>query len=579
MFNPIEAKRRFVQAQIQKSFDSGINVSEETDIEKATYVDNSENRKLGRVGQQYGGTKEPKNKPTTQLSMTIDAIDDFIEASEKFSKMKPTDNGYAEQKKKLLGFAKLADETGDRLTTAELKELKNNHPKHAETLKTIFKMSAAIKAECDELEKAHKDGDHHPTKPWVWVSSANGGKGDWRVEGGRSNKKAGASTTPAPRKPGSTDEIERMTAQGVRSSILGLNNIATNVKDNGDHFKIDFDVNDFTTHGQRSPQIDRIAKFLESMGASCVIGKCSIKAYKKVEKKDVRKQTDIPLTPQNTEEYAKRISKVLEPKGYYVRSMLSGSIEIYKKGDRAALKNLKASVQSTQRIEWGPNGHLKSTLEPIILDAMKGEKKEQQNTNVSIDSEIKSQYSLSSAAELAEEEYQKTTNKKIAKILGGSVSDLYTIDDEDGTYIDDSNWNTLLNDKPKSIGKTIDLGSGKEDGDDFWYGEGELVTTKGGNKIFCWHDSGGFAVNYVIKENKSSKPQSDPRNKIAHDAGFKDYEEMKGYQDYVTQKNLLKKKSTKAGMRLLYEQEVAKYEKDHADLIKKLGNKTAHSNV
>jgi len=65
--------------------------------------------------------------------------------------------------------------------------------------------------------------------------------------------------------------------------------------------------------------------------------------------------------------------------------------------------------------------------------------------------------------------------------------------------------------------------------------------------------------------------KSDPRDKIAQDGGFKDYEEMKGYQDYVTQKNLLKKKSTKGGMRLLYQQEVTKYEKDHADLIKRIG--------
>ena len=66
---------------------------------------------------------------------------------------------------------------------------------------------------------------------------------------------------------------------------------------------------------------------------------------------------------------------------------------------------------------------------------------------------------------------------------------------------------------------------------------------------------------------------SDPRDKIAHDAGFKDYEEMKGYQDYVTQKYLLKKRSTKGGTRLLFEKEVAKYEKDHAELIKKQSNK------
>ena len=40
-----------------------------------------------------------------------------------------------------------------------------------------------------ELEKAHKDGDMHPNGKWVWVSSANGGKGDWRTINGRTHKK------------------------------------------------------------------------------------------------------------------------------------------------------------------------------------------------------------------------------------------------------------------------------------------------------------------------------------------------------------------------------------------------------
>ena len=48
------------------------------------------------------------------------------------------------------------------------------------------------------IEKAHKDGDIHPKHPnWVWVSSAAGGKGDWRIAGGRTHKKAVASTTAA----------------------------------------------------------------------------------------------------------------------------------------------------------------------------------------------------------------------------------------------------------------------------------------------------------------------------------------------------------------------------------------------
>ena len=448
MFNPIEEKRRFVQAQIQKSFESGINVSEETDIEKATYVDNSENRKLGRVGQQYGGTKEPKNKPTTQLSMTIDAIDDFIEASEKFSKMKPTDNGYAEQKKKLLGFAKLADETGDRLTTAELKELKNNHPKHAETLKTIFKMSAAIKAECDELEKAHKDGDHHPTKPWVWVSSANGGKGDWRVEGGRSHKKAGASTTPAPRKPGSTDEIERMNPSGVRNAILGLNKMDTIVADKGDHFHIYFDENDFTTHGQRSPQIDRIAKFLEGMGASCVIGKCSIKAYKKVEKKTNAVKIDDTTIDQSEYDRMYEQVKSADESGRTMGLMI---IE-------TNLKNAKSR----------------------LMDAIKNRP--------------------------------------------GAKKTIATFQKELTMFV-----------------------SQKKAADD------------------------------AIADIKKKK--SDPRNKIAQDAGFTDYEEMRGFQEYASSKSLLKKPSTKGDTRKQLEDKIADYEKNHADVIKKVQSKDKAKSV
>src|SRR5574344_1654463 len=31
------------------------------------------------------------------------------------------------------------------------------------------------------FEKAHKDGDLHPNGKWYWKSSANNGKGDWRV--------------------------------------------------------------------------------------------------------------------------------------------------------------------------------------------------------------------------------------------------------------------------------------------------------------------------------------------------------------------------------------------------------------
>lgn len=69
MENPIEARKRMVQSRIEKSFNEGLNIKQEVDIEKAVYSDTPENRKLGRVGQEYGGrgsrggkTDEPKGE-------------------------------------------------------------------------------------------------------------------------------------------------------------------------------------------------------------------------------------------------------------------------------------------------------------------------------------------------------------------------------------------------------------------------------------------------------------------------------------------------------------------------------------
>ena len=68
----------------------------------------------------------------------------------------------------------------------------------------------------ETFEKAkHKDGDMHPNGKWVWVSSANGGKGDWRTANGRAHKKmlagktsssAGKTDKPATAEKSSTDK-------------------------------------------------------------------------------------------------------------------------------------------------------------------------------------------------------------------------------------------------------------------------------------------------------------------------------------------------------------------------------------
>ena len=73
MFNPIEAKKRLVQSRIEKSFADGLNMMEEIDFEKArhgVYADNAQNRKLMRVGEEYGKTANTF-KPGNEVKATL----------------------------------------------------------------------------------------------------------------------------------------------------------------------------------------------------------------------------------------------------------------------------------------------------------------------------------------------------------------------------------------------------------------------------------------------------------------------------------------------------------------------------
>jgi len=86
------------------------------------------------------------------------------------------------------------------------------------------------------------------------------------------------------------------------------------------------------------------------------------------------------------------------------------------------------------------------------------------------------------------------------------------------------------------------------------------------------------------KKTDDTKSKADPKqDKAAKAAGFKDYEEMKGWQDYVTSKNLLKKPSmklkSKEADRKELEKQVADYEKDHADVIAAHDKKSAKEKI
>lgn len=76
----------------------------------------------------------------------------------------------------------------------------------------------------------------------------------------------------------------------------------------------------------------------------------------------------------------------------------------------------------------------------------------------------------------------------------------------------------------------------------------------------------------IIDERKSSSANVDSKqDKAAQSAGFKDYKEMKAWQDYGTAKQLLKKELThrKQDKQKIADlkEEIATYEKNHADVI------------
>lgn len=199
-------------------------------FEKAVYADTAENRKLGRVGQEYhrgkGTKKEDKKtnknswgyeiKPEYSNHMSkiiskkfgkyLDGEDDSMEFVDSY--WKSVANGADEKAlqnslkhaihDRVSPGSKDADDAFKE-AMANIKHYEKESQKHYK-IKSNTEVKKAVDDEMgisdahrelfgDDLEKAHQDGDMHPNGKWVWVSSANGGKGDWRTLNGRAHKK------------------------------------------------------------------------------------------------------------------------------------------------------------------------------------------------------------------------------------------------------------------------------------------------------------------------------------------------------------------------------------------------------
>lgn len=515
MYNPIEAKRRFVQDKIHKSFDSVINIADEKELEKAWSV--GDEKQYQGVTYYVGGFNA-KGQPLWRKKKDGSVSNKKAGAS-------TTDAG--NDSKTTLS----ANEKYEFRDTV-LKYTRKNNGTYADFDKFCNDLSKKYSGKIDALinyidNLESKAGSEGRQLMLMYIKQRLQNKNN-----NTSSSEPEKKIIPAPRKPGSTNEIERMTTTAVHNAILGLNNTGTNVKDKGDHFLIEFDANDFYTHGQRSPQIDRIAKFLESMGASCVIGKNEIKAYKKVEaKKNTTSKT------QSSQDKVKDIMQQFDDTTMdedefdeYVDSVLGN--DVGQKLRKEILNGNKSFSDKKQAYKDAVEKHL--GLKP--------------------------------------QKYSNMDIKDAKKALVGKVVTLkdYWPDGRGGSQDAVGEIkNVRLYGKDKLPIAEISYPNGDE----------QLIRL---DEIDDGKMKDSYKTPIVVGDDKThldavkkkiADINSDPRDKVAHDAGFKDYEEMKGYQDYVTQKNLLKKRSTSAGMRLLYQQEIDKYERDHADLIKRIGKK------
>ena len=70
-------------------------------------------------------------------------------------------------------------------------------------------------------------------------------------------------------------------------------------------------------------------------------------------------------------DYFDEINTALNRSGYYAHLTTSGSIEVYEKGKRISMKNLKASIMDVNYMNFGPNVDLKDKITSIVKEAVK----------------------------------------------------------------------------------------------------------------------------------------------------------------------------------------------------------------
>lgn len=77
----------------------------------------------------------------------------------------------------------------------------------SDDLSSTYNKAIAHEEFWEEMQKAHNDGDIHSNGKWVWVSSANKGRGDWRTA---PSVKQGSGASTVKKEAGSTGHFDKL---------------------------------------------------------------------------------------------------------------------------------------------------------------------------------------------------------------------------------------------------------------------------------------------------------------------------------------------------------------------------------
>lgn len=395
-----------------------------------------------------------------------------------------------------------------------------------------------------EIEKAYSVGQSHPKHPdWLWTDLGNG-KFDWKSKNGKWWKgKTGNVATPAPAsKPAAQKKFDADVIEHVDELVKkigkdkALERFERYVKEYGD---------DGTKFGA-------MMKYKYSQAAEYLKGKAE-SDFKKTFK-DARDEV--------------------------LQQVVSGKIQASadeKKWAKDLLDERKAATTVPTKIDYSIDKKIydntKHVLEVYTIDTLEKRVKsltddvkacEQNIKNAKTIDDFKFHQENLTADISRKKAAEDVLAEKKAKSQTASSAKRQNTSDEIFDKLSEAFWNkkTKLEDFKSMVDKS--LGSGSFDS--IWK---EVNSRQHSSSKETDNDFLSTLQNRIYASSASVDSKQD---KVAQNAGFKDYKEMKAWQDYGTAKQLLKKELKRRGkpdkQKIAdLKEEIATYEKNHADVI------------